>query len=203
MRLFHSPTSPYVRKVMVLLHETGQIDDVTTETTVGTPLKPASGLPAKNPLGKVPALERPDGPTLYDSRVICRYLDARAGAGLYRDGDAHWDMLTLEATGDGIIDAALLIAYEWRLRPEDLRFPDWVEGQWAKAANALDALESRWMGHLEGPINIGQISVGCALGYLDMRNADREWRKDRPALANWFARFSQRPSMQVTEPPVA
>lgn len=81
MKLFYSPTSPYVRKVMVLLHETGQLDDVALEPTSGTPLAPAEGLAARNPLTKVPALERPDGCTLYDSRVICAYLDDRAGAG--------------------------------------------------------------------------------------------------------------------------
>ena len=83
MQLAYSPTSPYVRKVMVLLHETGQLDDVALQDQSGTPLAPADTLLPKNPLGKVPALERPDGPTLYDSRVICAYLDDRAGGKLY------------------------------------------------------------------------------------------------------------------------
>lgn len=200
MRLHHSPTSPYVRKVMILLHETDQLEDVELVPTHGTPLQPAPGLDATNPLTKVPVLVRADGPALYDSRVICRYLDQRAGSGLYGTGDAHWEILTLEATGEGIIDAALLMAYEWRLRPEEHRFPDWVEGQWSKISNALGVLESRWMAHLEAPLNAGQIAVAAALGYLDLRNADRNWRDGHNALATWFEAFAARPSMQMTTP---
>ena len=98
MKLHYSPTSPYVRKVMVLLHETGQLGDVRLHEASGTPLNPAEGLEASNPLTKVPALERDDGPTLYDSRVICAYLDDRATARLYPSGPARWETLTLEAT---------------------------------------------------------------------------------------------------------
>lgn len=201
MKLYYSPTSPYVRKVMVLLHETGQLDDVTLEVTSGTPLAPAAGFHAANPLTKVPALERGDGPALYDSRVICAYLDDRAGSGLYGSGKARWDMLTLEATADGILDAALLMMYETRLRPEEKRLDAWVDGQWGKVARACSALNNRWMSQLAGPLNIGQIAVGCALAYLDFRLDARGWRKDNEALAEWFGRFDSRPSMQATRPP--
>lgn len=200
MRLYFSPTSPYVRKVMVLLHETGQIGDVELVVGSGNPVDPAGAPLDANPLGKVPALERPDGPALYDSRVICRYLDARAGAGLYLDGARVWDTLTVEATGDGILDAALLMVYEGRIRPEELRFAPWVDGQWAKVDRALDALETRWIAHLEGPLDAGQIAVGCALGYLDFRHDARGWRNGRPRLAAWYAGFAARPSMQATLP---
>jgi len=204
MHLYHSPTSPYVRKVMVLLHETGQLGDVELVTGSGSPVDPGTAPLEANPLGKVPALERPDGPALYDSRVICQYLDARArsgaGAGLYPQGARRWDTLTVEATGDGILDAALLMVYEGRLRPEELRFAPWVEGQWAKVARALDVLETRWIQHLEGPLDAGQIAVGCALGYLDFRHGAREWRNGRPHLAAWYAGFAARPSMVATVP---
>jgi glutathione S-transferase len=200
MRLYFSPTSPYVRKVMVLLHETGQIGDVELVVGSGNPVDPAGAPLDANPLGKVPALERPDGPALYDSRVICRYLDARAEAGLYSEGARLWDTLTVEATGDGILDAALLMVYEGRIRPEELRYAPWVEGQWAKVDRALDALETRWMAHLEGPLDAGQIAVGCALGYLDFRHDARGWRNGRPRLAEWCAGFAARPSMQATLP---
>lgn len=204
MRLFHSPTSPYVRKVMVVLHETGQLGDVELVTGSGTPVDPGAAPLDANPLGKVPALERPDGPALYDSRVICRYLDARAkggaGAGLYPEGARLWDTLTMEATGDGILDAALLMVYEARIRPEALRFAPWVEGQWSKVDRALDALESRWIDELAGPLDAGQISVACALGYLDFRHDARGWRTGRPRLAAWFEGFAARPSMQATVP---
>lgn len=200
MRLYFSPTSPYVRKVMVLLHETGQMDAVELVTGSGSPVDPGTAPLEANPLGKVPALERPDGPALYDSRVICQYLDARAGAGLYPEGARRWDTLTVEATGDGILDAALLMVYEGRLRPEELRFAPWVEGQWAKVDRALDSLETRWMAHLQGPLEAGQIAVACALGYLDFRHGARGWRSGRPHLAAWYAGFAERPSMQATIP---
>lgn len=200
MRLYFSPTSPYVRKVMVLLHETGQIGEVELVSGSGNPVDPAGAPLDANPLGKVPALERPDGPALYDSRVICRYLDARGGAGLYPEGARLWDTLTVEATGDGILDAALLMVYEGRIRPEELRYAPWVEGQWAKVDRALDTLETRWMAHLEGPLDAGQIAVGCALGYLDFRHDARDWRNGRPRLAGWFAGFDARASMRATVP---
>lgn len=200
MRLYFSPTSPYVRKVMVLLHETGQLAEVELVSGSGSPVDPGTAPLEANPLGKVPALERPDGPALYDSRVICRYLDARADAGLYPDGARLWDTLTVEATGDGILDAALLMVYEGRLRPEELRFAPWVEGQWAKVDRALDVLETRWLAHLRGPLDAGQIAVGCALGYLDFRHGARGWRAGRPGLAAWFDSFVARPSMMATLP---
>lgn len=201
LRLYHSPTSPYVRKVMVLLHETGQLGDVELVPATGTPVDSASMPLAQNPLGKIPALERPEGPAIYDSRVICRYLDDRAGGGLYPPKPRLWDTLTLEATGDGILDAAILMVYEARVRPDTLRFEAWVEGQWAKIARALDALEERWIAHLAGPLDAGQIAVACALGYIDFRHGDRAWRAAQPRLAAWYAEFAARPSMEATVPP--
>ncbi|MEZ5752571.1 MAG: glutathione S-transferase family protein [Paracoccaceae bacterium] len=203
MKLHYSPTSPYARKVLVLLHETGQTDSVELAFATGTPIDPQSMPVAANPLGKLPALERPEGCALYDSRVITRYLASLAPAtapALYPDSPRVWEILTLEATADGILDAALLMRYEVVTRPEDKRSAEWVEGQWAKIARSLDTLEARWMGHLEGPLCMGQIAVGCALGYLDFRFADRPWRTGRPALAGWEARFVQRASMQATLP---
>ena len=201
MRLYHSPTSPYVRKVVVLLHEAGRLGDVTLVTAHGSPLDPGTAPVSQNPLGKIPALERADGPALYDSRVITRYLDAWAGAGLYPEAPRLWDTLTLEATGDGIMDAALLITYEARLRPEDKRLESWADGQWDKIARSVAALESRWMSHLSGRLDAGHIAVGCALAYLDFRHDARGWRADVPALAAWYAAFAERPSMRATVPP--
>lgn len=185
---------------MVVLHETGLLERVALVPAAGNPVAPGSMPVAWNPLGKVPTLERDDGPALYDSRVICRYLDAAAGRGLYPDGPRLWETLTLEATADGMLDAAVLMVYEARLRPEDRRLPEWVEGQWAKVSRALDAFEARWMAHLAGPLDAGQIAVGCALGYLDFRHAARDWRAGRPALAAWEARFAARPAMAATRP---
>jgi glutathione S-transferase len=201
LKLHQSPTSPYVRKVLVLLRETGQLADVEMADASGTPVDSGTMPLAQNPLGKIPALERDDGPALYDSRVICRYLDDRAGGALYPKAPRLWDTLTLEATADGIVDAAILMVYETRVRPEAARFAPWVEGQWAKIARALDAIEGRWMSHLNGPLDIGQIAVACALGYVDFRHEARGWRNGRPALAEWYAGFAMRPAMAATVPP--
>lgn len=200
MRLYHSPTSPYARKVMVVLMETGQEEAVTLIPATGTPIDPATMPVAQNPLGKIPTLERPDGPAIYDSRVICQYLNARAGAALYPSAPRLWESLTLEATGDGILDAAILMVYEGRVRPEEMRVDAWVDAQWAKVARALDALGARWMSHMYGPIDIGQIAVACALGYLDFRLDARNWREGHDGLAAWYAEFSKRESMAATKP---
>ena len=200
MRLYHSPTSPFVRKVMILLIETGQTAAVTLIPVSGTPLDPGSLPIDRNPLGKIPALERDDGPTLYDSRVICRYLDAYFQTGLYPPAPRLWEVLTLEATADGIVDAAVLMRYEAALRPETFRSPEWIEAQWGKIDRALTALEDRWISHLSGPLDIGQIALGAALGYLDFRHASRDWRQGRPKLAAWDQGFAARPSMLATGP---
>lgn len=203
MKLYYAATSPYVRKVMILLEETGQLDDVELINTATTPIAADPALLSKNPLAKVPALERPDGPTLYDSRVITAYLDARAGDKLYPTGARRWDTLTLEATADGILDAALLMTYETRVRPEEKRMPEWVDGQWDKIARSVAALNSRWMSHLNGPLDMGQIAVACALGYVNFRHDARGWRKGNDALAAWYKTFKSRASMQSTVPPAA
>lgn len=203
MTLLYSPTSPYVRKVDVLLREAGLRDRVTNAEGGGSPLAPNSDTLGANPLGKIPALIRDDGPALYDSRVICRFIDAEMAGGQFYPESRLWEVLTLEATADGILDAALLMVYEDRLRPEDKRFPDWVEAQWSKIARALDTVEARWTSHLHGKITMGQIALGCTLGYLDFRHGARGWRDARPTLAEWFDRFDARPAMAATRPVAA
>ena len=201
MELYTSPTTPFGRKVMVLIRESGLTDRVEEIAVAGSPLDPGSLPLHQNPLGKIPALVPVGGgAAIYDSRVICRYLDDLSGAGLYPKGDALWPVLTLEATADGILEAALLMVYENRLRPEDLRYAPWVEGQWQKIARALDAVETRWMAYLDAPITMAQIALAVALGYLDFRHADRTWRDGRPQLAAWEGVFAQRPSMLETRP---
>ena len=198
MKLLMAGPSPFVRKVLVLLHETGQADDVETVTVTAAPGGTDATLKAANPVGKIPALVRDEGPTLYDSKVICRYLDARAKAGLYPENG--WETLVLEATADALMEAAVLMVYEKRFRPEEIWSSDWIEAQWGKVEGALDALNARWMGHLAGKMDIGHIGVACALGYLDFRHGDRDWRKGRDALAGWYEAFAARPSMQETVP---
>ncbi len=196
--LLSSPASPFVRTIRVLLLETGQ-DDVAQTDVATTPIATDASVAAANPVGKIPVLLRDDGPAIYDSRVIARYLNARAGAGLYPD--AHiWETLTLEATAHGIMEAAVSMVYEKRVRPEEMQHQPWIEAQWTKAARALDVVEARWMSHLAGPLDMGHIAMGCALGYLDFRHGDRDWRKGRDALTTWEAGFAARPAMRATIP---
>ncbi|SDY36115.1 glutathione S-transferase [Jannaschia faecimaris] len=198
MQLFSASASPFARKCRVVLIETGQ-DDVEVRDVTANPLGGDAELNAANPSGKIPALLRDEGPALYDSRVITRFLDDRAGSNLYPQSRL-WEVLALEANGDAIMEAALGITYEKRLRPENLWWPEWFDAQWTKIARSLDALESRSMPLLEGPVNMGQIGVGCALGYLDLRHDDRNWRDGRDILAKWEAAFSERPAMVATKP---
>lgn len=184
----------------MVLHETGQLNDVDIISAAGTAVEPGTIPLAQNPLGKIPALERADGPAIYDSRVICRYLDARANAGLYPEGNRLWDVLTLEATADGIMDAALLIVYETRIRPEEFHYTPWLDAQWDKIQRAVDALNTRWLSHLSGPTHIGQIATACALGYCDFRLPDQNWREGNEALAEWYSKFGERDSFQATLP---
>ena len=195
MRLLQAGPSPFARKCRVVILETGlkgvEIVDVQT-----TPVETDPSVAAANPIGKIPTLVRDDGPALYDSRVICRYLDAQAGGSLYPEARI-WDVLTLEATGDGIMEAAVLLTYQGRHGGEGT---SWLDGQWDRVARALDALESRWAPNLAGPLHMGQIAVGCALGYLDFRHGARGWRDGRPTLTAWEARFAAREAMLATAP---
>lgn len=203
MQLFYARPSPYVRKVMVLLEEVGKTGEVALVDAATTPLAPDPGVLTANPLGKVPCLVLNDGSALYDSRVITRYLDDRYGAGLYGTGAALWPALALEALADGVLDAALLCAYEVRMREESLRSEAWVNGQRGKIARALDALEAGAMDRLGGPLGMPAIAVGCALGYLDFRKEMggwADWREGRPKLTVWGEAFLKRPSMVATAP---
>ena len=199
MKLRFSTTSPYVRKVSVTAIELGldgRIERVATNT-----MDPKSDHGADNPLGKVPALITDDGERLYDSPVICEYLDSLAeGPKLFPPAGAErWRALRRQALADGILDAAILRMLETRRRPEALRWDGWVRLQSGKIAKALDQLEREADG-LDGPLTIGEIAVGCALGYLDFRFPDEDWRAARPALAAWYEGFAGRPSMRQTAP---
>ena len=150
---------------------------------------------------KIPALKTDDGTVLYDSRVICEYLDALAGGGKLfpASGAARWQALRRQALGDGIMDAGILRRYELVLRPEALRWADWLAGQQAKVDHGLDAAEREAGGWGEA-LDIGHLTLACALGWLDFRFPDAGWRASRPLLAAWFARVSARPSLAQSVP---
>lgn len=201
MRLHTNPASPFGRKVKVLAHEAGLFDRLELLNQATTPVSPGEAVVRDNPLGKIPCLVVDGGEALYDSRVICEYLDGlHDGPRLFpAAGSARWQALTLQALGDGIMDAAVSARYEGFLRPEDRRWPEWVAGQKGKVARGLDRLEVE-AGGWGGPLHVGLIAVGCALGYLDFRFPDDRWRDGRPGLAEWFEGFDARPSMRATRP---
>jgi glutathione S-transferase len=199
MKLISSAASPFVRKATIALIETGMMEQTEIVPVTTSPLASDSTLVAANPIGKIPALIRDDGPALYDSRLIARYLDATSGAGLYPEARL-WDVLLLEATAEGVTEAAIAIVYEKRFRDEAKWSSEWIEAQWEKAARGLDVINDRWMSHLHGPFDMSHVGVGCALGYIDFRMPERNWREGREALADWYAEFETRPSMQATIP---
>jgi len=197
-RLHWSPTSPYVRKVMVAAHELGLADRIDlVPTRVETVV---ADVAADNPLGRVPALVLPDGTTLFDSLVIAEFLNETGGGTLFpRPGPERWRTLTLHALAQGIIDAAIAIVAE-RRRPGAERSPAFVAARQAEIGRALDALERNIPASTP---DIGTITVAAGLGYVDFRLPDDAWRSSRPRLAAWFAAFAQRPSMAATKPPPA
>lgn len=200
MQLYTAAASPFARKVRVCLLELGMADRVEQLDAVATPIAPDDMLITQNPLGKIPCLVSEEGTAIYDSRVITRYLNDLKGGNLYPSGPELWEALTLEATADGMMEAAVLMVYEKRIRPEGMVYNAWLEAQWSKVARALDALEEGWSGHLDGPVDMAQIAIGIVLEYLDFRHDDRNWRKGRDALAGWQAEFAKRDTMQSTQP---
>lgn len=199
MKLRYSPLSPFVRKVTVTLIETGLDDKV--ERIPTNVWDPDTDIAEDNPLGKVPALIIDDGQVLYDSPVICEYLDGlHDGPKLFPEtGEARWRALRLMALGDGMTEAGILRLLEGR-RPEELQYDKWTARQTAVVYRAMDALEDDADGLSQGQPTIGHIAVGCSLGWLDFRFPDLGWRADRPGLAEWFETFAERPSMTATVP---
>jgi len=168
---------------------------------VASPIKADMTLAAKNPLGKVPCLITDDGRTLFDSPVICAYIDTLKAPHLTpSDLKARFADMTLEALADGFLDAGILLRYEAALRPEAKRWDDWVNGQMGKIERAMDALETTHAAQLAGPLTIGQIAVGCALGWFDFRYSHVHWRQARPKLAAFILGLNARPSFKATVP---
>lgn len=201
MKLFYLSASPFVRKVVVVAEELGISGRIDRLACAPGPVARDAGVVARNPLGKVPTLLTDDGTALFDSHVICEYLDATFGSGRIfpRDGAARWRALCEQSVADGLLDAALLTRYETVLRPEALRWDAWRDGQLEKIASCLAVMEAG-ADDDAGRVDIGTITTACALGYLDFRFAELNWRERHPRMAAWFAAFSRRPSMRSSEP---
>jgi glutathione S-transferase len=183
MQIYFSPTSPYVRKCMVTAYELGLTDLIELLPANAHPVNRDKKLVASNPLGKVPTFITDDGQALFDSRVICEYLNALGhGRLLPAEGAPRWQALTLQALGDGILDAALLARYELNVRPQELRWPDWVSGKLDAIHTSLDHL-NRHPEVFTKDFHLGLLTIGCALWYLDLRYPELAWREAYPSLA--------------------
>jgi len=203
MQLYFASTSAYVRKVMVCATVLGLAEEIHRLDSAAHPIERDERIAAFNPLAKVPALRTENGICLYDSRVICEYLNARAQGGLFpQEGDARWLSLARQALGDGIIDAALLARYEFSARPPEKQWQNWADAQLQKVAATLAEVERQASGFSDQPHDIGLIAIGCALGYLDFRFAELNWRTSHPLTAAWFAVFDAHPAMVATRPHV-
>ena len=196
MKLLFSPFSPYVRKCLVTGHEVGLNDRIQLLPSAANPINRDPYIIPSNPLGKVPTFFTDSGEVLYDSRVICEYLNYLGKGSLFPGEAARWPALTLQSLADGILDAALLARYEGAMRPEQFQWVGWANAQYNKIETSLDYLNAN-PSVLEGSVHIGTIAVGCSLWYLDLRFADRNWREHAPRVAEWYARFSQRDSMRM------
>jgi glutathione S-transferase len=200
MKIFYSITSPFVRKCLMSAHELGLRKRLELVSAAPHPVKRDPVLVAVNPLGKLPALITDEGAVIFDSHVICEYLNTLGDGHLIpAPGAARWRVLTDQTLADGMLDAAVLTRYKTNARPEALRWDAWIGGQLEKVTCGLADLERR-AGELAGRIDVGTIALGCALGYLDFRYASMAWRARHPGLAAWYAAFSQRESMTTTQP---
>jgi glutathione S-transferase len=202
MELFYSPNSPYARKARIIIQEL-DLEPRVKQTAVALPAD--ARLRAINPLGKIPALLLDDGSVIYDSPVICEYLDDLGQgkffprAGFFREAQGRWRALTLQALGDGLADAVVRRTQEMRL-DDDKRSAEVIRRQ-TTAIEAAFAVADRAVPKFPAEPTIGEIAIACAIGYLDLRAPFDGWRERYPQLAQWLEIFSQRPSAQATKPP--
>ena len=202
LKLLYATTSPFVRKVMVCAHLTGQVGEIELLDSAAHPIRRDPRIAAHNPLAKVPTLILAHGQSLFDSRVICEYLAERAGsASIFpAAGAARWIALGRQALGDGLLDAALAARYEFTAREADYQWPAWREALLVKVGACLDAIEAVASDLAVGCPSIGDITIGCALGYLDFRFPEIDWRARCPTAARWNEAFQALPAMQATRP---
>jgi len=201
MKLYTSGASPFGRKVRVLIREAGLAEKVEEVMTLVSPVKSNPELGRANPLMKVPTLVTDDGFALFDSPVICEYLDSlNAGRKLFPSGGpARWTALRQQAVADGVLDAAILVRYQSTLCPPELHWTAWLDSQRAKWQQGLEFLEQEAKS-LAAEATIGTVAIGVTLAWLDYRYGDVDWRPGCPLLAGWFESFNARPSMQATLP---
>ena len=198
MKGFATPSSPFARKVRMVAIETGQPDLI--EWRMLTREERPKVVPPFNPLGKVPVVVLDSGEALYDSPVICAYVDSthRGPKLIPDDAAARWRALRLEALGDGLIEAVVAVSQE-QGKPDAERSQAVLSRHGGKVASALAALDAE-AGTFRDPLTVGEIAVACGLGYLEYRSVSPDWRKDYPTLAAWYQKLADRPSFAETMP---
>jgi len=196
MKLMYSPASPYARKVRIAALEKG----IEVEVVRADPLSNPPELQAANPLGKVPALILDDGSSLYDSPVICDYLDSLSPHPelVPPEGASRWQVLRLQALADGVMDASVASIME-RRRADNERSPMWLQ-RWREAIDRGIAELEREVQAFSPAFDLGQISIVCALGYLEFRLPEIEWQSSAPALTQWWERARERASVVTSQP---
>ncbi|GLQ07857.1 glutathione S-transferase family protein [Sneathiella chinensis] len=202
MKLCHSPTSPFVRKVMVTAHELGLVDRLDlVKPDISDIFK---GINPENPLGKIPSLQLEDGSLIFDSIVICEYLDSLSDTATLFPADPldRARVMTLHAIANGMTDAAYQRRMDSSAMPKGEGSPTWNARLQVAMERSLDELENK-IDTFKGRLDIGTIAIGCALGYHDLRFSAENWREGRPELTAWYNEFSARPSMQATQPPAS
>jgi glutathione S-transferase len=202
MKLFYAPQSPFARKVRAAAIELGLEERLQLEYAEVVPGRPNTEYARnRNPLRKIPALVTDSGETIFDSTVICEYLDALAGGGVLipRNARDRWRVLTNHALAQGMCESVILIRYETWLRPEAARWSAWVDDHWDKINSGLDWFEHN-QSELSEPINLAHLALGCLLGYIDFRWPHHGWKERFANISTWFARIEQRPSFAGTKP---
>ncbi len=199
MKIFYSSASPFVRKAMIVAEELGITDRIERVPSAASPVNRDANIIPFNPLGQVPTFITDDEQVLFDSKVICEYLNTTFKGNLFGDEQTRWKLLTDHAAADGAIAAALLVRYELLARPEALRWQEWLQGQTDKITTALQYFEDKAK-ELEDRIDIVTITLACAVDYLDFRLPEYDWKKRFPALQAWYDKFSVRESIASTKP---
>jgi glutathione S-transferase len=200
VKLYWSPRSPFARKVMVCAHEVGLAARIECVPTAVAMERPNRALMRDNPLSRIPTLITGDGLALADSTLICEYLDRlHRGPRLFPPPPRRWPALRRHALADGLLDVLVLWRNE-RLRPAAQRSAPLLAAFATKTAAALDAFEREAAAFSRAPFDVGHAALGCALGYLDFRFGELDWRRRRRALAAWHEGFAARPAARATAP---
>jgi glutathione S-transferase len=198
MKLYARPASPFARKVRILARETGLINQI-EEVMLASPEDLFTMMPQFNPLGKIPVLILDDSSILYDSKVICEYLDSlHSGRKFFpNDPETRWKTLMLQGLADGLADCVVIASMNKFMRPDEYVYEPAVTFQLDKISRGLAVVNDK-IGDLTDLITIGPVSVACAISYLDFRFTDFGWRDNNPELKVWYENFCQKPSMEAT-----